>query len=97
MRRALFGIRITGGADFPEAVFEGLVAASQLDWNRQAARQIVLIGDTEHDLRCGRGIGARAVGVCTGRFTRAHLEVHTPHLLLDDLSDPAPLLALLKG
>lgn len=30
-------------------------------------REVVVIGDTEHDIRCGRGIGAFAVGVCTGR------------------------------
>src|SRR5881296_862351 len=31
-----------------------------------AARQLVLVGDSEHDVLCGRSIGARAVAVCTG-------------------------------
>lgn len=62
-----------------------------------AGDRVVIIGDTEHDLCCGRAIGARAVGVCTGRYSRAALEIHAPHLLLDDFSDPAPLLALLEG
>ncbi len=51
-------------------------------------KDVVIIGDTQHDIQCGRGIGAFAVGVCTGHFNRADLTPHTPDLLLDDLSDP---------
>jgi phosphoglycolate phosphatase-like HAD superfamily hydrolase len=50
-------------------------------------KNIVIIGDTEHDIRCGDGIGAFSVGVCTGHFTRADLECHLPDVLLDNLSD----------
>ncbi len=45
IRKFLFGIRITGGADLPEAVFEGLAACASLQWNPQATRTIILIGD----------------------------------------------------
>lgn len=48
---------------------------------------VVIIGDTEHDIRCGHGIGAFSVGVCTGRYARHELAAHDPDLLLDDLSD----------
>ncbi|GIV59057.1 haloacid dehalogenase-like hydrolase [Rhodocaloribacter litoris] len=61
-----------------------------------AGKDIVIIGDTEHDIDCGRGVGAFSVAVCTGRFSREHLAPHGPDLLLDDLSDPAPLLELLR-
>ena len=47
----------------------------------------IIIGDTQHDIRCGRGVGARAVGVCTGRYTRDDLAPHNPDVLLDDLTD----------
>ncbi len=57
---------------------------------------VVIIGDTEHDIACGRGIDAYAVAVCTGHFDRAALEPHGPHLLLESLEDPAPLLGLLS-
>lgn len=50
--------------------------------------EVVIIGDTEHDIRCGQGIGAVSVAVCTGRFARHELEPHEPDVLLDDLSDP---------
>ena len=60
-----------------------------------AGSDVVIIGDTEHDIYCGRGIGAYAVGVCTGRFSRADLDAHDPDLLLDSLEDADPLLGLL--
>jgi phosphoglycolate phosphatase-like HAD superfamily hydrolase len=49
--------------------------------------ETVIIGDTARDIRCGRGIGAMSVAVCTGRYARADLAPHGPHLLLDDLTD----------
>ncbi|MHC4430053.1 MAG: vWA domain-containing protein [Planctomycetota bacterium] len=50
IREFLFGIRITGGADLPEAVLEGLQACRELDWNPRATRQIILVGDARpHD------------------------------------------------
>lgn len=52
----------------------------------------VVVGDTEHDVACARAAGARAVAVATGTRSRAELEPHAPDLLLDDLSDPGPLL-----
>ncbi len=52
-----------------------------------AGSDVVIIGDTEHDLCCGREIGARSVGVCTGRYGRDALSAHAPDVLLDDLSD----------
>ena len=50
IRDFLFGIQITGGADLPEAVLEGLAACRQLDWNPRASRQLILVGDARpHD------------------------------------------------
>lgn len=45
IRKYLFNLRVTGGADLPEAVLEGLEACGHLKWNRKATRQIVLVGD----------------------------------------------------
>jgi len=52
-------------------------------------RQLVLIGDSEHDVLCGRSVGARSVAVCTGWTPRHVLEALRPDVLLDDLSDTA--------
>lgn len=53
---------------------------------------VMVIGDTVHDVRCARAIGAFAVAVPTGGSTRAELEAVEPDLLLDDLADSKPLL-----
>lgn len=45
IRKYLFDLRITGGADYPEAVLDGFTACNSLKWNREATREIVLVGD----------------------------------------------------
>jgi hypothetical protein len=45
IRNYLFSLRITGGADLPEAVLDGMNACAELEWNKKAERQIVLVGD----------------------------------------------------
>ncbi len=47
--------------------------AVQLGW-RPKGEEVVIIGDTPADMTCGRGIGARAIGVATGSFTVQELE-----------------------
>ena len=38
--------------------------------------RVVIIGDTPADVECGRGIGARAIGVATGRYSIEELAAH---------------------
>jgi phosphoglycolate phosphatase-like HAD superfamily hydrolase len=52
-----------------------------------AGKNVVIIGDAENDVRCGRGVGAFSVAVCTGLTDRATLAAEAPDLLLDDLCD----------
>lgn len=57
--------------------------------------QVFVLGDTPHDIDCGRAFGARTVAIATGRFTRDELAAHKPDFLFDDLADlPAVLSAL---
>jgi phosphoglycolate phosphatase-like HAD superfamily hydrolase len=58
-------------------------------------RRVWVIGDTPYDVRCAKAIQAHAVGVLTGYHDRAQMSACNPDLLLDDLSDPTPLLARL--
>jgi phosphoglycolate phosphatase len=51
-----------------------------------------VIGDTPHDVQCGRAIGARVAAVATGAFTLEELRVTEPDELYEDLSDPQQLL-----
>ena len=48
---------------------------------------VVIIGDTQHDIQCGRGIGAFSVGVCTGSYSRDDLSSYNPNALFDTLQD----------
>ena len=54
-----------------------------------SAAQCVVVGDTEHDVRCARFAGARAVAVASGSRSRDELAAEAPDLLLDDLRGPA--------
>ncbi len=56
--------------------------------------RIWVIGDTPLDVQCARAIGARVAAIATGWHSRAELAAAGPDLLLDDLSDPSPLLDL---
>jgi phosphoglycolate phosphatase-like HAD superfamily hydrolase len=49
------------------------------------AHRVWVIGDTPHDVRCARAIGATAVAVATGWHDRAELAACRPDVLLDDL------------
>lgn len=59
--------------------------------------RIVIIGDTPADIHCGRGIGARAIGVATGRYGVQDLAAHNPHAVFEDLSDTDRVLEALLG
>jgi phosphoglycolate phosphatase len=62
-----------------------------------AARNCIVVGDTEHDIACARAAGARVVAVATGGSRRAVLEAHAPDLLLDDLGDAAAIIGWARG
>lgn len=48
---------------------------------------MVVIGDTPADIECGRAIGARAIGVATGRYTVDELQSHAPMAVFPTLAD----------
>jgi phosphoglycolate phosphatase len=54
--------------------------------------EVVIIGDTPADVRCGESIGARAVAVATGGYTVEELELTGPHAVFPDLSALGPTL-----
>ncbi|MEO6003456.1 MAG: haloacid dehalogenase-like hydrolase [Opitutus sp.] len=60
-----------------------------------SAERVFVIGDTPHDIACGKAIGACTVGVATGRFSVEELNAFAPTVVLPDLSDSAAFLRLL--
>ncbi len=51
------------------------------------AENVWVIGDTPHDIECGKAIGARTLGVATGRHSAAILASHQPTAVLESLAD----------
>jgi phosphoglycolate phosphatase-like HAD superfamily hydrolase len=49
--------------------------------------EIVIVGDSIHDVLCGRHLGVRAVAVATGRTTPEALRAVAPHALLPSFAD----------
>ena len=50
------------------------------------AAQIDVIGDTGHDVACGKAFGARTIAVATGGWSRQRLDSCEPDFLFDDFS-----------
>ncbi len=61
-----------------------------------AADRVWVLGDTPHDIECGKVIGARTLAIATGQFSVDQLRAHQPTAAVADLSDTAAILALLE-
>ena len=56
--------------------------------------RVWVIGDTVHDVTCGQSIGAKTLAVATGGHVASQLTSVGPDLLLPDLGDTRPWLAM---
>jgi phosphoglycolate phosphatase-like HAD superfamily hydrolase len=62
-----------------------------------AGRDVVVIGDTPADMACGVGIGARAIGVATGRYSVDELRACDAAAVFADLSDTDAVVRAILG
>ena len=60
-----------------------------------APRDILVVGDTPHDIACARAVGATPVAVATGMFTTEQLRDSGADIVFRDLSDTAAFTSLL--
>lgn len=58
---------------------------------------VVVIGDTPADIQCARPLGARAVGVATGRYSVDELAAHAPRAVLPSFRDTDAAVAAILG
>lgn len=56
---------------------------------------IFVIGDTPADVECGRAIGAKAIGVATGRYTVEELARHAPYAVFPTLADTSAVMRVI--
>ena len=60
--------------------------AYQLTGITFSEENIIIIGDTEHDIACARVVRAKSIAVATGTYSTEELEKHRPHVLYENLS-----------
>jgi phosphoglycolate phosphatase len=58
-----------------------------------ARDRVFVIGDTPHDIACGKAIGAKTIAVATGGCTRENLAEHDADFVFENLADTATVLA----
>jgi phosphoglycolate phosphatase-like HAD superfamily hydrolase len=74
------------------------VARGQMHTRRRfEGKSVVVVGDSVHDVACGRSIGVRAVAVATGITSREKLAMEGPDAMLDDFSDTVRSLEAILG
>ena len=62
-----------------------------------AGKTVVIVGDSIHDVACGRPLGVRSVAVATGPTPAETLAAERPDALLPDFSDLDAALAAILG
>jgi phosphoglycolate phosphatase len=82
----------TGGFADDDEDRDKIAAAAKVRGNRVLGRElkgeeIVVIGDTPFDIRCGRAIGAKVLAVATGGARYDELKAHQPEWLANDLRE----------
>jgi phosphoglycolate phosphatase-like HAD superfamily hydrolase len=58
---------------------------------------LVVVGDTPADIECGRGVGARTIGVATGRYSVTDLMRHGANAVFKDFRDTEVVVSGLLG
>lgn len=62
-----------------------------------APERTFVIGDTPHDIACGKVIGARTIGVATGGFSTDALAACGPTAVFDDFAHPEKFFQLIDA
>lgn len=73
------------------------LALQRLAGSPEATQQVVVIGDTPHDIASAKANGAIAVGVATGKYGPEDLRRSGADVVFPDLSDTEAAIAALLG
>jgi phosphoglycolate phosphatase-like HAD superfamily hydrolase len=84
-------------ADRPQLPAIARARAEQLLGHPVSGNDVVVIGDTPADMSCGKGIGARSIGVATGRYSVEALEACNAGPVFANLSDTDAVMRAILG
>ena len=95
---SLFPITAFGddGPSRPALVQHAITQHAAIHGNHLQPHDVIVIGDTPHDIACAHAHGCFALAVATGPYNLATLQSAGADLALENLADPAPLLQLLN-
>ena len=82
--------------DRPEVLRHGVRRAAEKAGRSFSGKDVVVIGDTVHDVTAGKAIGAVTVAVAAGHAAEADLRAAGPDHFLSSLGRPSALLDLLS-
>jgi len=82
-----FGAFADDGASRNELPQVAVEKAYQLTGKRFSEQNIIIIGDTEHDIACARVLNAKSIAVATGSYSTEELKKHNPHILYKNLCE----------
>ncbi len=88
------------GSDSPQRAELPAIAASRaapIMGRTPTGPDVVIIGDTPADMTCGRGVGARAIGVATGAYSVNELMHAGAYAAFETLSDTARVLDAIEA
>ena len=80
-----FGTLMPGGAPSPPSIVTSAGGRRALGENLRP-EEIVVVGDTPFDIRCGKFIGAKVLAVATGGAKLDELKRHQPDWAVEDLT-----------
>jgi phosphoglycolate phosphatase-like HAD superfamily hydrolase len=88
--KGYFDIFVYGseGKDRVELVGRAIAEAERKFGTRFFGKNVVIVGDSVHDVECGKPHGALTIAVTTGFYSKEELMRHSPDYLFQDLTDP---------
>jgi phosphoglycolate phosphatase-like HAD superfamily hydrolase len=70
--------------------------ASKMLGKKISDQNVIIIGDTPHDIKCAQAINAGVVSVSTGRYSSQELEFYQPTFSFPNLTDKEAILRAIR-
>jgi phosphoglycolate phosphatase len=85
-----FGDRAKHRGELPQ---DAVQKAKKHKGHHFTGKNVVIIGDTPSDVRCGKDLNVRTIAVATGSYSLEELKAEKPDFLFPDLSDTQAVLS----